>query len=183
MRVIAPDLNIPSFQKLEFKAMARISFWEAKKHLPGVVVGSSLGALVALELARTAPVPALVLLAPALGFGARWLEKLPPGDPVPFFHFGQGRPVPVHRRFFEKMAELELDREPPPVPTVVLMGTEDESVSFEGVSAVWKAWEGTGALAPGSRLIPIPGGDHGLLGHVPRIADEIVAVDARRHGK
>lgn len=180
MRVIAPDLNIPSFQKLDFRAMARISFWEAKKHMPAVVVGSSLGALVALELARIAPVPALALIAPALGFGPRWVETLTPGDPVSFFHFGQGRELPVHRRFFEQMARLELENEPPRVPTVALMGTDDKSVPFETVREVWSVWERSGALAPGSKFVAIPGGDHGLLEHVPRIADEIVAVDAAR---
>ena len=33
LRVVAPDLNIPSFQKLDFKAMCRVAFWEAKKHI------------------------------------------------------------------------------------------------------------------------------------------------------
>ncbi|MDQ2971286.1 MAG: alpha/beta fold hydrolase [Acidobacteriota bacterium] len=180
MRVIAPDLNIPSFQRLDFRAMARISFWEAKKHMPAVVVGSSLGALVALELSRSAPVPALVLIAPALGFGARWVEKLSPGDPLSFFHFGQGRDLPIHRRFFEQMARLELESEPPRVPTAALIGTDDESVPFGAVQEVWSAWERSGALPPGSKFVAIPGGDHGLLEHVPRIADEIVAMDAAR---
>jgi hypothetical protein len=35
--------------------MSRISIWEFQKHLPAVVVGSSLGALVALEAGRTRP--------------------------------------------------------------------------------------------------------------------------------
>ena len=80
--------------------MARLSFWEIKRHLPAVVVGSSLGAVVALEAARIALKAPLVLIAPALGFGSRWTEKLPEGDPVRFFHFGEERELPIHRRFF-----------------------------------------------------------------------------------
>lgn len=180
MRVIAPDLNIPSFQRLEFKAMARIAFWEAKKHFPAVVVGSSLGALVALDLARIAPPASLVLIAPALGFGPRWIEKLPAGDPIPFLHHGESREIPIHRRFFEQMAKLDVESVPPPIPVVAIMGDKDESVPIDGVRRVWAGWETSGSLVPGSRLVEIAGGDHGLVDHVGRIADEIVAADAVR---
>jgi alpha-beta hydrolase superfamily lysophospholipase len=173
--VIAPDLNIPSFQKLDFKAMSRVAFWEAKKHMPAVIVGSSLGALVALDVGRIAPAPALVLIAPALGFGSRWLERLPPGDTVPFFHHGEGRELPIHRRFFEQMAVLDLESHPPPMAVAIVMGERDESVPFEGVRSVWRGWERSGALAAGSRFIPIAGGDHGLVEHVERIRDEVLA--------
>ncbi|MEP7132711.1 MAG: YqiA/YcfP family alpha/beta fold hydrolase [Acidobacteriota bacterium] len=175
LRVVAPDLNIPSFQKLEFKAMARVAFWEAKKHMPAVVVGSSLGAVVALELARTAPIPAAVLIAPALGFGQRWTENLPEGDLVPMFHFGESRVVPIHRRFFEHIARVDVETDPPRIPTVVVMGTADESVPYAGVAAVWKRWEASGHLPAGSRLVAIAGGDHGLVAHVGRIAEEIAS--------
>jgi len=174
-RVIAPDLNIPSFQKLDFKAMSRVAFWEAKKHMPAVIVGSSLGAMIALDVARIAPAPALVLIAPALGFGPRWLEKLPAGDSVPFFHHGEGRELPIHRRFFEQMAALDLESHPPPMPVAIVMGELDESVPFHGVRSVWNAWERSGSLASGSRFVPIAGGDHGLIDHVGRIRDEILA--------
>ncbi len=172
-RIIAPDLNIPSFQKLDFKAMARVSFWEVKKHLPAVVVGSSLGALVALETARVALKAPLVLVAPALGLGERWVEELAPGDPLLFFHHGEGRELPIHRRFFEEMTRVEADREPPPVPVTVLMGRRDESVAFETVHEVWKRWEESGRLVPGSRFIEIPEGDHGLVDFADSIAGEI----------
>jgi uncharacterized protein len=179
VRVVAPDLNIPSFEKLDFRAMAKISVWEMKKHLPAVVVGSSLGALVALQAERAVPVAPLVLIAPALGFGNRWIEKLPPGDPVPFFHHGEEREIPVHRRFFEEMARLETDREPPAAPATVIMGRQDESVPFDLVREVWSRWEASGRLAGGSRFVEIPDGDHGLTAHVDRIAYEIVEAAER----
>src|SRR5262249_30265201 len=100
LRIVAPDLNIPSFERLDFRAMARLSFWEIKRHMPAVVVGSSLGAMVALEAARMGLKAPLVLIAPALGFGGRWMEKLPEGDPIRIFHFGDERELPIHRRFF-----------------------------------------------------------------------------------
>lgn len=176
-RVLAPDLNIPSFERLDFKAMTRIAFWEIKKQMPAVVIGSSLGALVALAAARIALRAPLLLVAPALGFGRRWIEKLPPGDPVAFFHHGAERPMSIHRRFFEEMASVDADREPPHVPVVVMMGRRDESVPFESVEGVWKRWEAAG-LGAGSRFIEIPAGDHGLLDYVDRIADEARALCA-----
>ncbi|HYK42869.1 MAG TPA: YqiA/YcfP family alpha/beta fold hydrolase [Thermoanaerobaculia bacterium] len=175
LRVVAPDLNIPSFQKLDFKGMSRMAFWEAKKHMPAVIVGSSLGAMVALDVARIAPAPALVLIAPAIAFGARWTEKLPAGESVPFFHHGEGRELPIHRRFFEQMAALDVDSRPPSMPVTIVMGENDESVPFEGVRAAWESWERSGGLAPRSRFVAIPGGDHGLVDHVERIRDEVLA--------
>jgi pimeloyl-ACP methyl ester carboxylesterase len=178
LRVLAPDLNIPSFEKLDFKAMARLSVWEVRRHLPAVVVGSSLGAMVGLSVARIALHAPLLLVAPALGFRERWIEKLPPGDPVRFFHHGTEREMAVHRRFFEEMARLDADEDPPEVPVVVVMGRRDESVPFETVRAVWQRWEASGRLSPGSRFIEIPEGDHSLVDHVDRIAEEIQAMVA-----
>ena len=174
LRVVAPDLNIPSFQRLDFKAMSRMAFWEAKKRMPAVIVGSSLGALVALDLARLAPPASLVLLAHALGFCERWLDKLPPVVPVPFFHLGEERELAIHRRFFESMARLDVESEPPPISTTVIMGARDESVPFDGVRRVWDSWERAG-LAPGSKFLAVEDGDHGLVDHVDEIAREVLA--------
>jgi pimeloyl-ACP methyl ester carboxylesterase len=172
-RVVAPDLNIPSFERLDFRAMSRIALWEMKKHFPAVVVGSSLGALVALEAGRTALAAPLVLIAPALGFGRRWIEKLPPGDTLPFFHHGEEKELFIHRRFFEVMAGADADRDPPPTPVTILMGRRDESVPFDLVRGVWTSWEESGGLAEGSRFVEIPDGDHGLTAFVDQIAEEI----------
>ena len=179
-RLIAPDLNIPSFQKLDFKAMTRVSFWEVRKHMPAVVVGSSLGAVIALEVARMGLRAPLVLVAPAIGFGSRWTEKLPPEDPPIFFHHGEGKDLPIHRRFFEDLARGEEAREPPPVPVSVVMGRRDESVPFEHVAGVWRQWEASGKLLEGSRFVEIPSGDHGLIEHADTIAGEILTAASVR---
>jgi len=176
MRVIAPDLNIPSFERLDFKGMTRMAVWEIRRHMPAVVVGSSLGAMVALEAGRRALRAPLVLIAPAVGFGRRWIEKLPPGDPVRFFHHTAGTELPVHRRFFEEMAQVDADEDPPSVPAVIFMGARDESVPIEGVRSVWRRWEASGRLVPGSRFVEIPDGDHGLVAHVDAIAAEIASL-------
>jgi len=153
--------------------MAKVTVWEMKKHLPAVVVGSSLGALVALQAERTVPLAPLVLIAPALGFGRRWVESLPPGDAISFFHHGEERELPVHRRFFEEMARADPDREAPAAPVTVVMGRRDESVPFHLVEETWSRWEASGRLHAGSRFIGIADGDHGLAAHVDLIADAI----------
>jgi pimeloyl-ACP methyl ester carboxylesterase len=169
--VIAPDLNVPSFRELSFFEMnvaARAAFTRVE---PRVVVGSSLGALVALSLAESlgSPAPNLVLLAPALGFGERWMSKLPEVDVFELFHHGEGKAMPIHRRFFEEMALVRVDASPPPVPVSVVMGTDDESVPFAQVAESWTRWEASGRLASGSRFHRVEGGDHGLAEFGDRI--------------
>lgn len=163
--VVAPDLNVPSFSRLSFDGIVARAAAACAEARPAVVVGSSLGALVALALAHDAGPsgPPLVLVAPALAFGERWGTKLPEGESVEMFHHGEGKPLPIHREFFLGMACVKVEDAPPPVPVTIVMGTEDESVPFAQVEEVWKRWEASGALAPGSRFVPIAGGDHGLV--------------------
>jgi hypothetical protein len=174
LEVVAPDLNVPSFRELDFRAIARVALEETKQHATAVIVGSSLGAVVALEVSRLGARAPLVLIAPAIGFGRRWMDKLPPGDPLFFFHHAQGRELPIHRRFFEDLADQGEDPEPPPVPVALVMGTNDESVPFDHVRKAWKGWEDSGRLAAGSRFVEIAGGDHGLVDHVGTIARQVV---------
>jgi pimeloyl-ACP methyl ester carboxylesterase len=176
--VVAPDLNVPSFRDLDFDAMVEAADAAVRKESPRVVVGSSLGALVALAVSRgLGPAgPPLVLVAPAVGFGERWRTKLPSCDPVSMFHHGEGRDLPIHRAFFERMAAVDADSEPPPVPVSVVMGMQDESVPFDHVEATWGDWGASGKLAPGSRFHALDGGDHSLLA----FGDEIEAAVRER---
>jgi len=173
IEIDAPDLNAPDFARLDFDAMAARAREASSAGTPAAIAGSSLGALVALAVAPDFPAAPLVLIAPALGFGRRWVEKLPPGDPLLFFHHGENRELPIHRRFFERMASLDVDRTPPAAPVTIVMGREDESVPFAGVESAWRRWRESGRLARGSRLVAIAGGDHGLTGFVPEIAGAI----------
>jgi len=173
--VVAPDLNVPSFRKLSFAEMvaaARAAFDRAE---PRVIIGSSLGALVALSLSENlgSLCSPLVLVAPALGFHDRWKEKLPESDEFDLFHHGEERLLPIHRRFFEEMALVRVDDAPPPVPVSVVMGTEDETVPYAQVANAWARWEASGRLAKGSRFHRVAGGDHGLVAHGDEIESAV----------
>jgi alpha-beta hydrolase superfamily lysophospholipase len=146
----------------------------ANAHPPDVMLGSSLGALVALAAAARGVAVPLLLLAPAVGFAERWATRLPPGvGPIPFHHFGEGREVPVHRAFFEETSRVTVDDAPPRARVVILMGRRDETIPFETVRGVWDRWTERGSLVPGSRYEEVADGDHGLFASVPHVASVV----------
>lgn len=165
-----PDLNAPSFEKLDWNAMVYRAVSEARRTPPKAMVGSSLGALVALAVANDGVHVPLVLIAPALGVARRWQEKLPATDPVKVFNHALGADAWIHRAFFEQMATLHIDDEPPPVPVIAIMGRLDETVPFDMVRVQWARWD----MKPPSKFIEIADGDHGLVAHTELIANEIV---------
>lgn len=169
----APDLNVPSFERLDYEAMVREGLRAGRSRPPQAVVGSSLGALVALGVLQQGVRAPLVLIAPALGVTSRWHERIGSADPVMVYNFALDRESPIHRAFFDQMARVTVDEQPPPVPVTIVMGSHDESVPIERVKAVWEKWENSGALRAGSRFIEIADGDHGLTSFVDIIAEEI----------
>ena len=173
-----PDLNAPSFEQLDFEAMVARALEHARRTPPRAIVGSSLGALVALAVSRqwrtgNPACPPLVLIAPALGIAERWRTKLPDGDPISVWNHARNANAPIHRAFFLQMANLHVDAEPPSSPVTVIMGRQDETVPFEHVWRTWNEWRATGKLAPGSNFIDLDG-DHGLVAHTDIIAAAIV---------
>jgi len=171
----APDLNIPSFERLDFDAMVDLALERGRRTSPRAVAGSSLGALVALAVARRGLQLPLVLIAPALGIARRWRTTIPDGDPVMVFNHARNADAPIHRAFFEQMTRLHVDEDPPPAVVTALMGRKDETVPFPIVEETWQRWEASGHLVPGSKLIVLPEGDHGLVAHADAIRDAIVA--------
>jgi predicted esterase YcpF (UPF0227 family) len=172
IELFAPDLNVPSFERLDFEEMVRLGVREADRLRPRAIAGSSLGALVALEVARRGHALPLVLIAPALGIAERWRASLPDGDPIRVYNFARGGEAEIHRAFFEQMLALRIDDEPPPSRVTLLMGRDDETVPYACVESTWNRWRARG-LAPGSRFLTIDGGDHGLVAHAETIAAAI----------
>jgi hypothetical protein len=174
-----PDLNVPSFARLDFDAAVAHAYAVGVTAGARAIVGSSLGALMALAVVQRGLVLPLVLIAPALGFGERWRTKLPEGDPIHVFNYALNSEAPIHRAFFERMAALDVERDPPPVPVIAIMGTDDQSVPYDQVGRIWQQWQPR--LAPGSELITLPGGDHGLTAYGDVI--EKALRDALRKGE
>ena len=169
-----PDLNVPSFERLDFDAVIEHALDCARRTPPRALVGSSLGALIAIAVAKRGVEVPLVLIAPALGVARRWREKLPAGDPVTVFNYARNADAQIHRAFFEQMANLHVDDAPPPARVTAIMGRDDETVPFHMVETRWQEWEASGRLVPGSNLIVIEKGDHALVEHARAIEDAIV---------
>ena len=173
VNVNAPDMNVPSFDKLDFEAMVNRARDEARRIKPDVIVGSSLGSLVALELVRRGTLAPLVLIAPAVGISEQWTKRLPAGDPIEVFNYARNTKAPIHRAFFEAMSSIRPDQDAPPTRVTIIIGRNDESVGFEPVRRTWESWTTSGKLVAGSKFIEIAGGDHGLVAYVDTIAREI----------
>ena len=171
-----PDMNVPSFARLDWNAMVQKGVEEGRELSPRIIVGSSLGALLALEVSKAGIVAPIVMIAPALGVAQRWAELLPPDDdPIFVYNHVSDAEEPIHRHFFEQMADLQVDEEPPPSRLTAIMGNRDESVPFEMVRERWQSWERSGELVTGSKLVVIDGGDHSLTDHVDLIAEEMLS--------
>ena len=169
-----PDLNVPSFEKLDFDAVVEHALACAREVPPRAVVGSSMGALIALAIAQRGIRVPLVLIAPALGVAERWAQKVPPGDPVIVFNYARNADAPIHRAFFEQMSKLHVDDDPPPSRVTVIMGRQDETVPFDMVAKTWERWRESGRLVAGSKFIELAEGDHGLVEHADAIREAIV---------
>lgn len=169
-----PDLNVPSFEQLDFDAIVEHAWNRAHANPPRAVVGSSLGSLVALAIAHRGVHAPLVLIAPALGVARRWEERMPATDPVTVFNFARNADATIHRKFFEQMSALYVDADPPPSRVTAIMGRKDETVPFDIVLETWQRWESSGRLARGSRFIELEEGDHGLVSHADIITNAIV---------
>src|SRR5690349_23115449 len=92
-----PDLNVPSFERLDFDAVIAHALEVARVTPPRAIVGSSLGALVALSVAQRGLALPLVLIAPALGVARRWQTRIPDGDPIYTFNYARNEQAPIHR--------------------------------------------------------------------------------------
>lgn len=169
-----PDLNVPSFERLDFEAIVAHALEAGRRTPPRAIVGSSLGALIAIAVAKRGLALPLVLIAPALGVADRWKEKIPDGDPVMMFNFALNAKAPIHRAFFDQMANVHVDDDPPPSRVTAIMGRDDETVPFDYVLRRWRQWEVSGRLVEGSKFIEITAGDHGLVEHAHVIEDAIV---------
>jgi len=136
-----PDFNEPDFSTLTVTRMVD-QVARMLDDTPGddrtVLIGSSLGAFVAVQLAVARPdlVRSLILLAPALDFsdsglrgpgGADIAEWKRTGS-LSVFHFGYGRMMPIHYGLYEDARRYNAMHARIVVPTLVFQGRRDTAV-------------------------------------------------------
>jgi len=150
VELTTPDFNQPDFAGLTISRMVdQVS--EAMAAVapdPVVLIGSSLGGFVAVQVAARQParVDRVVLLAPALDFSANRLHDL--GDrglddwrrtnTLKVFHYGYGRVMPVRYALYEDATQYYAFRAHLPQPVQIFQATRDVSVDPETVQR-WAA--------------------------------------------
>ncbi|BDU75700.1 YqiA/YcfP family alpha/beta fold hydrolase [Mesoterricola sediminis] len=158
----APDLNLPDFEHLTVTAQVEAVETLLAGLPPAVVVGSSLGGLVAAAVAhRGTALRGLILLAPAFGFslrrlaGPRWAGYRRRGT-MPTFHYARNAWTVLQRDLLEDLPAWRDDRTwHLSVPVAILHGRRDEAVPLAESEAFV-------AANPGADLRVVDD-DHGLL--------------------
>ena len=174
----APDLNLPDFEHRTHTAQVEaVTALLQGLDEPPVVVGSSMGGLVATAAVRRgAPVGRLILLAPAFGFarrrleGRRWAGYRRRGT-MPTYHHAEGKWTTLGPAM---LPDLPLWRDDDQwtvdVPVAILHGRKDELVPLAESEAF-------AARNPQARLTVLED-DHGLLGEASLKALEGLLAEA-----
>lgn len=139
--VSCPDFNQPSFETLTTTRMlSQVGEVLSQVHAgPIALVGSSLGAFVAVHAAARFPnaaIDRLVLLAPALDFGGNRLRQLGPAGiedwrrtgRLRVFHYAAAEEREVGFALYEDAAQYDALTLPTLLPTLVFQGDQDASV-------------------------------------------------------
>lgn len=135
-----PDFNGPDFSTLTITRMVRqvCDGIDALNGESAVLIGSSLGAFVAVQAALQRPhaISRLILLAPALDFGGNRMRNLGDRgigewrrtDRLDVFHYGYGRVLPVHYELYSDARRYDCVDATLPMPVQVFQGRDDEAV-------------------------------------------------------
>jgi len=145
-----PDLNEPDFSTLTVTRMLRqtAAVIDAAT-APVALIGSSLGAFVALHAAAAAgpaTVDRLILMAPALDFGGNRLRQLGEvgieewrrSGKLRVHHYASGQPRDVGFELFEDAAQYDAFTLDLALPMLVFQGRQDASVD-PGMVERWAA--------------------------------------------
>lgn len=177
-----PDLNTPEFRTLTVTRMLD----EVDRTMatlpqgPVALVGSSLGAFVALHAAArrvsrpddSRPIDRLIFLAPALNLvpeferevGAEQIRAWETTDAYTVFHYADNQPRDLAWAFMADARRYDAFAVSLPVPTLIYQGRRDEVVAPEGV----ERWA---ASRPWVTLRLVDDG-HQLLDHVDQMWNE-----------
>jgi uncharacterized protein len=146
--VHSPDFNEPDFSTLTITRMVEQVEQLIDRLPPGpvVLIGSSLGGFVAVQVAMKRPIDKLVLLAPAIDFsgnrlrdlGDRGLEEWKRTGQLNIFHYGYGRMVPVHYGLYTDAGRYSCGDAALSMPIQIFQGRRDTAVNPASVEE-WSA--------------------------------------------
>ena len=180
-----PDLNEPEFSSLTVtRMMDQVDrVLAALQPGPVVLIGSSLGAFVALHVAARRqsrpgdphPVDRLILLAPALDFASDRDHHLSADEVSEWrrtgwrdvFHHASGRTMPVHFGLYEDGRRYDTLASRVTVPMLVFQGARDSVVDPRAAIAF--------AAARPNVSLRMLDDDHQLQGHLDQIWSESAA--------
>ncbi len=137
-----PDLNLPTFEKLSISAQMEscLALASTFDDDPLVLVGSSMGGLLAALLYERLPqTVAIILLAPGFGIAERWpaligeegMKEWETSGTRSFFHYRAGCELPLHFGFARELSNLKTDDFILEIPTLVFHGVDDQTVPVE----------------------------------------------------
>ena len=168
-----PDFNEPDFSSLTISRMIEqvVAALDARPGVPATLIGSSLGAFVAVQVAlqRQDRIEALILLAPALDFGGnrmrslgdRGLDEWKRTNRLNVFHFGYGRVIPVHYELYTDACRYDCVDAALSMPIQIFQGRADTAVDPDAV----KRW----AKARPNVELHMLDDDHQLMASLPYI--------------
>ena len=147
-----PDLNEPDFSTLTISRMIEqvIAGIDARPGQPITLIGSSLGAFVAVQVAlqRPARVSRLILLAPALDLswsrfasdvGNRTIDEWRRTGRMDVFHYGYSRMTPLHYGLYEDARQYDCLAASLTMPIQIFQGRRDTAVDPASVERWAKA--------------------------------------------
>jgi pimeloyl-ACP methyl ester carboxylesterase len=174
-----PDFNEPDFASLTMTRMLGQMHTELGRAGAGpvVLIGSSLGAVVAIHTAAEPGhgVDRLVLLAPALRFprdagrflGAQRLADWRRTGAIELFHYGSGGMRRLDYAFYEDSLRYDAFAVDLPHPVLVFQGRRDEAVDYLVVEEY--------ARTRSNVTLRLLDDDHQLIASLPRMWDEIAS--------
>jgi pimeloyl-ACP methyl ester carboxylesterase len=157
------DLRLPARDGLRVSAMIEHVLGRARDVEGVILIGSSLGGLVAAHAAeRLSAVSAVVLMCPAFRFALRWklslgeaqLARWQAGEPLEVEDHAGGPPLRIDYGFYQDAIAIDDHIPSLGCPALVFHGTRDEVVPIDGSRAFV-------AQAADARLVEVDD-DHGL---------------------
>jgi pimeloyl-ACP methyl ester carboxylesterase len=140
-RVERLDMRLPERERLRVSAMIDATLSAIGEDPRVVLVGSSLGGLVAAQAAvASAAVCAVVLMAPAFGFAERWgaslgearLARWRAGEALEVEDHAGGPALRIDHGFYEDACAIDVALPELSIPALVFHGVNDDVVPVEG---------------------------------------------------